>query len=251
MKAETVKKENTTIVVTEHSKFNGGMSTDLVSSVDMAEVVNSLFSPAFVDYHGCNVRINNGNAMNPAAVQHLPYGAIYVELFFKMKGSSNRGIKNLSLHGQINKEDNGNVKKGGISAAAFFAVNAANNGASNGRVYDVSAETYEALEEFMMQRNVRWNDHTQEISNNMSIIGSKEEPLVCISGLSLDKILGKIYGTKTDEGEFEYAATPSTPIPGRNEFIIQVCRLDMKTVRKLQRDLGIGQSMVPGFHVSH
>lgn len=250
MKAETVKQEKIRIEVMEHTKFEGDMKTNLVSSIEMAETINSLFGPAFTDYHGCVVRINNGD--NPIVTQSMPYGTIYVDLYFKEKNFSNKGIKNLTRRGQINKGDHTDVKNGSVSAAAYFAVNATNNGTNSGHVYEVTKETYEALEEFMLSSNVRWMEHTQEISSGMGIIGSKEESVVCISGLSLDKILSKIYGTKTADGEYEYVSTPSTMIPGRNkEFIMQVCQLDLAAVRKLQRELGIYNSASIDFHVYH
>ena len=255
MKAETAKHQKTTIVVAEHTPFEGDMKTNLVSSIEMAEIVSSLFSPAFADYYGCNIRINNGNTtgVNPIVVNSLPLGAIYVDVYFKDRGrNSSKAIKNLELRGQVKTDntDGEDDKNSTHMAARFFAVNSVNNGANNGRVYDVTADTYEALEEFMFVRNVRWNDHTQEISANMGVIGSKEEAVVCISGLSLDKILTKIYGNKTEEGEFEYVATPSTMIPGRNnEFIMQVCQLNLAVVRKLHRDLGVNNPANPQFHV--
>ena len=248
MKAETAKHEKTAIVVAEHTAFEGDMKTNLVSSIEMAEIVSSLFSPAFADYYGCNIRINDGS--NPVALATVPNGAIYVDIYFKDRGrNTGKSIKNLELRGQV-KKDNEEKKDGNNLAARFMAVNATNNGANNGRVYDVTKDTYEALDEFMFARNVRWIDHTQEISANMGVIGSKEEAVVCITGLSLDKILTKIYGNKTEEGEFEYVATPSTMIPGRNkEFIMQVCQLNLAVVRKLHRELGINNPANPQFHV--
>lgn len=256
LKTETTKKEKMTIDVVDHIHFEGDMKTNLLSSIDMAEIVSSLFSNAFADYYGCNVRMNTGNTatVNPVIANTLPIGAIYVDIYFKDRGNVNtNAIKNLKLRGQVDVAKSDNDDKSNNMAARFFAVNATNNGASNGRVYDVTKETYEALEEFMysgINHNIRWVDYTQEISSNMGIIGTKEEAVVCITGLSLDKILTKIYGSKTDEGEFQYVATPSTMIPFRNnEFIMQVCQLNLAVVRKLHRDLGINNVGNAQFHV--
>lgn len=256
MKSEIVKSEKTTIDVAEHVAFEGDMKTNLVSTIEMCEIVSSLFKPAFTDFYGCNIRANTGNnnyvGTLPGAISTVPVGSIYVDLYFKDLGRSSTGaLKTLSLFGQnVAKKDD--EKKGNNLAKRFEQVNASNNAAADGHVYDVSKETYEALEEFMFVRNPRWREHTKEMSVSMGMIGSKEEVVVCISGLSLDKILTKIYGSKTKEGEFEYSAVPSTIIPGQNnEFIMQVTQLNLAVVRKLHRELGINNPANPQFHVYH
>lgn len=245
IKVEVNTPKKTVIDVAEHTVFEGDMKTNLVSTIDMADIVSSLFSSAFADYQGCDIRINNGQ--NPVLFNNSPvpkYG-IYVTLYFKDHGSSNKPIKNLKRRGVAEPKEavGADGNKTNNLAKRYAAVNETHNMNHNGRTYDVTAETYEALEEFMYttNHNIRWSDYTQEVSNNMNILGTKEEAIVCITGLSLDKILTKIYGQKTDEGEFEYAASPSTAIPYRaDQFIIQVCQLNKETVRKLQRDLGFG-----------
>lgn len=242
MKAETTKKEKTTIEVAEHTAFEGDMKTNLVSSIEMAEVVSSLFGAAFADYYGCKICINNSS--NPAVVEAIPLGSIYVELYFKDRGNNNRGIKNLRLRGQVDTQSSNNM------AARVRAVSQNINPMTSSHVYEVTNETYEALEEFMNVSNIRWSAYTQEISANMGIIGTKEEAVVCITGLSLDKILTKIYGSETEEGRFEYTAIPATMIPARsNEFIMQVSQLNLEVVRKLQRELGFNVPSSSQFHV--
>lgn len=241
--AENIKVENTetkkaTINVAEHPTFEGDMKTNIISSIDMAEIVSSLFAPAFSDYYGCKILINDGHG-NPAVVNSMPYGTLYVDLYFKDRGTAVDGAwKNIRPRGSNdNRTDLG---------ARFFRV----NGAGNGRAYEVTKETYEALENFMLLGNrTRWADHTQEISTQMSVYGGKEEVVVCISGINLNKVITEIYGDKTEEGLYEYVAAPSTVIPGKNqEFIMQVCQLNKKAVRDLQRDLGIYTPNTPQFH---
>lgn len=245
LKTETTKKEKTVIEVEEHVHFDGDMKTNLISTVDMADIVSSLFSSAFADYYGCDIRFNNGENASAYNNPMIPKYQIYVNLYFKDRGISNKPIKNLKRRGMAEPKQGVDAEgnKTNNLARRYAAVNETHSANNTGRVYDVTSETYEALEEFMFNsgsRNIRWSDFTQEMSANMGIIGSKEEAIVCITGLSLDKILTKIYGGKTDEGEFEYAATPSTMIPYQSkQFIIQVIQLNLATVRKLQRSLGM------------
>lgn len=235
------KTEKAKIEVLKHMEFEGDMKTNIISSIDMAEIVSQLFTPAFSDYYGCNVRINDGRA-NPIITNSMPIGSIYVDLYFKDQGEAADGtFKNIRLRGSNNSE-NGKMDLG----ARYFRVNGAIN---NSRAYEVTKETYEALEEFTVTGGrIRWNEHTQEITTPMTAYG-KEEIVVCISGLSLNKIITKIYGAKTDEGRYEYIANPSTIIPSNSqEFIMQVSQLDLAAVRNLQRTLGIYAADAPRFH---
>jgi len=64
--------------------------------------------------------------------------------------------------------------------------------------------------------------------------------LPALGDLSLNALITKMYGKKTEEGQFEYMATASTALPYRStEFIMQVAQLNADTVRKLQRTLGV------------
>lgn len=244
MSTETNKKQKTTITVMENTPFEGDLKTNLVSTTDMAEIVSSLFGAFFADYHGCKIGINNGQNH----IDTVPANAIYVELYFKDRGNAGDRIKNLKLRGQVDTSDGKN------SMAERFRQVAGNmNPQVASRVYEVTPETYEALEEFvdvLNPHNVNWNRYTQEMSVNMGTIGTKEEAVVCITGLSLNRILTKIYGNKTEEGNFEYSAMPTTMIPARtNEFIMQVTQLNLETVRKLNRELGFNMPSSSQYHV--
>lgn len=252
MEAKTTKQEKTTIEVKagNHLAFAGDMRTNLISSYDVCDIVSDFFKSAFADYHGCNIFVNDGRATFPVVRDYVPMGKIYVELYFKYTGTNSEDlIPNLVRMGQTHTSENKSL------GDSFQFVCQANSGASTGRMFNVTKETKEALEEFMFNNpgtfNINWNYFIQEIGSPMAIVGSKEEVYVCITGLSLDKILTKIYGAKTEEGEFEYITTPATIIPSNvREFIMQVTRLDLATVRRLQRQLGVYSGNVPTFHVS-
>lgn len=238
---ETNEEKRAKIEVKTHPVFEGDMKTNIISSIDMAEIVSSLFAPAFSDYYGCKIQINDGRGL-PGVVNSMPYGALYVDLYFKDHGPVSEGsaaYKNIVARGS---KTDGSKDLG----ARFMAV----NGAGNGRIYTVTKETYEILSDFMRSGNkTRWNEHTQEIATNMSLYG-KEEVVVCVSGLDLNKIITEIYGAKTKEGRYEYIATPSTTIPSTNkEFIMQVCQLDLAAVRELENTLGIYSQNSSQFHI--
>lgn len=245
MNVETNKKQKTTINVVDNTPFEGDLKTNLVSSTEMAEIVSSLFGAAFADYHGCKIGINDGK--NKPLFDTIAPNTIYVELYFKDRGEAGSRIKNLKLRGQVDTKDGKN------SMAERFRQVAGNmNPQVASHVYEVTSETYEALEEFIdaNARNVNWRLYTQEMSVNMGTIGTKEEAVVCITGLSLNRILTKIYGSETEEGRFEYSAMPATMIPARTgEFIMQVTQLNLETVRKLNRELGFNMPSSSQYYV--
>lgn len=232
----------TEITVNDHEKFEGDMKMNITSSVDLADVVSKLFGTVFSDYYGCKINVNDGHGI-PAVAQSMPYGTLYVDLFFKVQDEDANKVRSLYPIGYNGKDKD--VDKNDLSAR-FARVNGAR---TTGRAYTVSKETYEMLSKYMRNgMRTRWNEVTQEIETNMSLYG-KGEIVVCISGLDLNKIITDIYGSETEEGNFEYIATPSTVIPGKNqEFIIQICQLDVKVVRNLQRTLGIYSANSPQFH---
>ena len=239
-KFETKCAENkkASIEIVEHAEFEGDMKTNIISSIDMAEIVSSFFAPAFSDYYACKICINDGR--NPAIANTMPIGSIYVDLYFKDLGKAAEGTwKNIVRRGE-NKDGRTDL------GARFFRVNGSFN---NSRAYEVTKETYEALDEFTFTNGrTRWSDHTTETSTPMSVYG-KDEVVVCISGLSLNKIITKIYGKRTEDGIYEYIATPSTIIPSNSqEFIMQVSQLDLEAVRNLEKTLGIGSANSPYFH---
>lgn len=240
MKVNSEATTKASIEVAEHPQFNGDMKTNILTSIEMAEIVSSLFAPAFPDYYGCRVCINDGRS--PIVAATMPYGALYVDLFFKDGGEAPEGMKK-------NIVPRGSKMDGRQDLGARFA---RVNGANNGRAYEVTKRTYEMLEEFMRNGNrTRWNEHTQEITSPMGVYG-KDEVVVCISGLDLNRVITKIYGAKTEQGRYEYAASPSTLIPNKNqEFVMQIVQLDLATVRNLQNSLGIYTPNALQFHQYH
>ena len=227
-KITTEASKKATIEVREHPQFTGDMKTNIVTSIEMAETVSSLFAPAFPDYYGCRVCINDGRS--PIIMSTMPFGALYVDLMFKDNGQAPEGMNK-------NIVPRGSKMDGSQDLGARFA---RVNGANNGRAFEITKTTYEMLEEFMRNgARTRWNEHTQEIVSSMGVYG-KEEVIVCITGLDLNRIITKIYGAKTEEGRYEYAASPSTMIPNKSqEFIMQIVQLDLATIRNLQNSLGI------------
>ena len=236
--------EKIEIIIDDHPEFEGNLKTMILSSSDMCEKVSALFASFFYDYAGCKVRVNDGRA-NPVVANSIPYGNIYVDLYFKDMGKVPEGcniIKNITpIGGSSDKKE----EKDSL-LARYMRV----NGARTGRAYNVSDDTFKTLNNLMglTYNNSRWLERTQEMVTNYSVY-SKEEIVVCISGLDLNTILSKIYGVKDEDGRYEYSATPSTVIPSSaDEFIMHVAQLNTNIVSELRAKLGIYTANSPSFH---
>ena len=125
------------------------------------------------------------------------------------------------------------------------------SGQNAGRIYDVTPETYEALDEFRFfpNRKTNWNYLTSEIVSNFGFSGTYNQEIVaCITGLDLEKIINKIYGTRTEEGIFQYQAAPVQIVANVNgEYVVQITQLDMRKLDDLRKSLG-GPVLSAEFH---
>lgn len=245
------KNDKASFELEEHFAFEGDMKTNLLSSAEMSNKINAMFGAVFSDFVGCRVRINTGAStpgVSPIVLETIPVGSIYVDLYFKDNGPcKDDRFKSIKLRGAANS-NKGNDNEESRSKQ-YFAVAARIAPTATGRIYDVTKETYDILEEFMNYRNIRWAAYTQEIAEPMNVYGGKEEAVVCITALNLDKILAKMYGDKTENGRVEYMAIPTTPIPtSSGEFILQVSQLNTAVVNKLQSELGIGTAAAVNYH---
>ncbi len=229
---EEGKKTKTKIVVTQHPTFAGGLKTDLTSSIALAETIGMMLSAVMDDYYGCRIRVNDNSYEAASVISNIvPRGAMYVEIYLKDSGSKG-SHKNLISNSPSADGD----KKRSMSDRYRSLV-----GNKSSQAYTVTDETYEMLEEFMFP-NVqhRWGNLTSEIYTVVNQPHGSGEVLKVITGLSLNAFITKIYGDRTEDGQFEYMATPSTHIPFKNnEFIIQVTQLNKKTVRDLEATLGV------------
>lgn len=229
-------KDKLRIKLPQNLEFTGDLKTQLITTIDMAELIGEMFSAVMPDYYGCRIRINDGRIDNgyPNISGTMEFGSLYVDLYLKdSKGTSD--VKNLKRNGETPVAKDGE-KKASLSSRFVSVV-----GAQSNRAFTVTPETYEILEEFMpMGARTRWAEHTAEIYTQINAPYGQNEVVVVISGLSLNALITKMYGKKTEEGQFEYMATASTAIPYRStEFIMQVAQLNADTVRKLQRTLGV------------
>ena len=124
------------------------------------------------------------------------------------------------------------------------------NNKSQGSTFKILPHTYEMLEEFMpIGADTKWGLHTFETTSGMTMYNSREELVVYVTGLDVDKILAKIHGTRDENGIYEYRCLPSTVIANRiDEFVVTVQQLDTNTVRTLSESIGVYRSNPSIYH---
>ena len=226
----TEEKKPTKIEVEEVIKFDANIKSCFINTIELASVIDGLFAPAMRDYEGCKISLNDGRI--PTIISNdIPYGALYVSLYFKDRSGSNEEcpIRNVV----VRSNTKGNTKMESLRRMT---------GAAAGRMYDITPETYEALDEFRFfpQRKCVWSNLTSEIVSNYGYSGTYNQQIVaCITGLDLNKIINAIYGNRTDEGIFQYQVTPVQFVANVNgEYVLQITQLDVHKLESLRRSLG-------------
>lgn len=228
--AKDEKKTTAKIKVDETLEFDANIKCCFINTIELASIINGLFCPAMRDYVGCKISLADGS-LPPFMQSDIPMGKLYVSLFFKDRSNSgdNCPITNV-------------IKRSESKGKSKFDSLKKMTGASAGRMYDITPETYEALDEFRFfpNRKTNWNYLTSEVVSNFGFSGVfNQEIVACITGLDLEKIINKIYGTRTDEGIFQYQATPVQIVANVNgEYVVQITQLDMRTLEDLRKSLG-------------
>jgi hypothetical protein len=210
------------------------MKSSFANTVELTKIVDTLFGPAMRDYVGCKISYNNGDVTGqfPLAGNDIPMGKFYVSLYFKDRSSTSVKcpIENVTL--RANKIHSGNKYEKLVQMT----------GRSAGRMYDVTPETYEALDEFRFfpNRKCNWANLTTEVVSNFGFSGSYNQEIVaCVTGLDFEKIINTVYGTRTEEGIYQYQAVPVQIVANVNgEYVVQITQLDVTKLDELRKSLG-------------
>lgn len=167
-----------------------------------------------------------------------------------MIAKANKRLEALKKSDGNTSEDSDIAKKAkNVNSLSERYMNMMNN-KNQGATFKILPHTYEMLEEFMpIGADTRWGVHTFETTSGMSMYNTREEIVVYVTGLDVDKILAKIYGSRDENGIYEYRCLPSTVIANRiDEFVVTVQQLDTNVVRTLSESIGVYRSNPSIFH---
>lgn len=250
---QNTQREPLRINVVKERKFDSLTESLFCSSTDICKMINGLFAGLFPDYVGCSIQCNtnvtgnvNGIPVYPnpdGVLNELPLNSYYVNIIFKDRGNSalrDGEVKTMIPLHQVN----GNNNSGGSLKDRYVRFNGIMMSSKN---YKISDETKEAIEEFMIIPNgiklndKFWNSRTIEYTEGVSV-GLYDNKYVShcrIVGLSLEKLISKIYGSKDENGNsVEYLVTPCV-LPhlgfqnGSGISMFQISRMDTKNFKKL------------------
>lgn len=245
----------------------------ITNTLEVTKLVSSLFS-VFRDYAGCAVYSYIGQSaqtINPELLKTVIYGSFYVDLYFKKNDSSTAiGLENLI---PASGGDSGNVLNR-IKAVC---------GTGMRNVYNLNADTKHILLKYLSgyqpvgNFNPMWDRRIVEVPDVQSIptynmVGGNPNnvPVILkVSMLSLDAIMGTIYGRYTSEEEeesdktgrnprYDYHCVPlTTSVAGVNpmtysnmqnmsaedransqQYVIQILRNDRSIIEATQKAIG-------------
>ena len=230
---DTETTEKKTSLKVEPIAFDGQAKCLYTSTIELADKIGAMLAPAFKDYSGCKISINNGLGPN-VILNTIAPGALYVDLYFKEgAGNTNQGIQNL-----VRRVD---IKSSELSSRLEHVL-----GGMASRVYEVSKSTKDILEEFVpLNRNPRWNERILEHSVQTSYMTRQNDIVVRIIGLSLDLIVAKIYGKSVvdedgNKDEYDYSIVPIRQVFNtRDEYVLQITQLNKQIVQDLSKSLGM------------
>ena len=238
--------------------FHWNVKTEITTSMKLADKISSFFAGIFKDYSGCQIRINDGHGY-PSAMQYIPSGAVYVNLYFSTKYEINNtgelfaiATKEMkTVDPRVNWENNRNVpKKEQLCAPTSSYLNLTSI-YSNSNAFEISKDMKDILAKYTFEGedNVRWTDHLFEEITSIGVYDSGTETVLNVSGIDINKIIADIYGINNGEKRYDYSVNPSTIIPNRaGEFIVQISQLDTRVVRELQNALGVFNNNGANYH---
>lgn len=216
------------IVVEDHAPFVGDIKSNIMSSDDLADkLICPLFGGVWDDFYGCKIR--------PTTAADGIHSSIAVDIYFKEMPNADQERCAISRVGKAPTTGNANDM-----TAKFMAMVAMN--ATPCQIYKVQDKVYEALSDFVPNNApINWKGKTMEKTFQTNpYMNSREEVFVCIQGLDLNKVLSLVYGTRDEDGTYQYRADLVRPIPGETEkFIVNVQQIDVNTPNEIYRMLGV------------
>lgn len=229
---QTETREPFRIEVEEHPDFPANTESFFTSSQRLCDRIANLFGAVFADLVGVKINVNAGQSFGYVS-KTVPQGGLYVDLYFADRGNDGgEKVKNLIPLA-------GNPQVAGSTMAERYNRSLS---PSARRMYELSQETKEALDEFLIKpngRNLNWNEVTFEIPQQLSTISQREEAVVQVTGLNLTAIISKLYGAKLEDGLFQYTANWSQPNHFNTDFIVQVSRINVSTLNELSASVGV------------
>ena len=201
--------------------FDGLIKSKLISTIGLGKLVWNLFKPVFPEYEGCVI---------------LPdqYGQLQVTLYFKDKGkiTDSNLVKAIAPVGMTQPTSN-----------AFERIASINQRLSS-KKFELTKDAKDILSDFFWVKGnnkVNWSQFvTEVISNDYNGYSVHLK----VTGLDINRILRKIYGSKVKGSRVDYSLSIVKPIGVDGSgllqnYLISIQQLDTREVENLAREIGV------------
>lgn len=205
--------------------FDSTIQTKAITTVELCYSINKLFNSICQDYDGSIIVMNQ-------------FGNLELVLYFSDKGepTDSSKFKNLINTSVVKKTDSALDRLKRVSTRNFS------------RTFELTDDTKDLLEEFMNIRpnqKVNWanRNNVTEVSQQTSYSNAANKISVKVTGLDLQKILRKIYGSKINGNKVDYQLTVVTPIGqmvgSYANYLMTLSRLDCSKLEELCTSAGM------------
>lgn len=212
------------ISLKETLEFPGTLKTNITTTQSLAELINGVLRNVMCDYEGCFIGVNQSG--------------LYLTLFFTDKGEPAEGqVKVLKNMTTTPAKSSPVMEK--IQALSQY---------SRSKMFELTADAKEILSSIMdvpANAKVNWKNCVSEITVPVNNYGQAYNVTVQVNGISINKILQIVYGTKDDCGKYvQYNTNIIRPVPySPSVYIINIMQLKSEQLEQLAQTTGmLGQT---------
>ena len=206
--------------VTEFEPFNGTKATKVVTTHNLAKLLNERLKPAFADYRGCFIEpFPNGQGLSVTLTfNQIPHSDGEVYAFDSVE--SQRG-------------------QGTIMERASHMYNEF----ANGRRYNVTQDGKDIFETLIEcdPKKINWDRVTSEVYERNGIM---QDGRNVVAGIDFNRCMGLVFGSKNDDGsKIYYNALVMQPVANinavrPNNWIVQLEMMTDTSVQEMCEEVG-------------
>lgn len=239
-----------TLTVNKHQPFDGNLACYLGSTLEIRDLISTLFKSIFGDYAGCMVGWNNTTGrytpLSLATTKYMRPGDMFVDLYFKHTPGRVDGVKaiitsdesdpTLPSSDKDKKKEEKKEEKKADANEKFDRINALskfNQVMTTPKSFRITKGARDLLRKYTFEDPINWNEHVCDTSIQTNY-NTATETYVVVSGLNFNKIIKEIFGDRDDDGIYQYRSEFVQEIRGNTfDFITNITRLDTTMVNKL------------------
>jgi hypothetical protein len=222
-KKETTR-EKYSLNATEFEPFNGTKTVRIITTHNLAKLLNERLKPAFADYRGCFIEpASNGMGLTVTLTfNQIPHDADETIAYGFESAESKRGTGTIAERAQILYNEYGNGRKWKITQDAI--------------------DVFENLFQTQDPKNIKWSKVTGEIYERN---GMFQEGRCVVYGIDFGRCMELIFGSKNDDGsKIYYNGVIMQPVVNAqmvrpNNWTIQLEMMTDASVQEMCNEVGL------------